>query len=213
MSDFLTNFRNSATAMRPVVSAFPGVFAGFGYSSGKYEAGRNKVDITGRPFVANVLDLIACHRRFSDSEKQFLYTNAGFIRDGFVLPADLPEPERDDHKWTPTWILCLGDLETREQFALALSSITGKEDALAALQGAFADHNKDQEGPGFCELPVVTLASEAYTTSQGKKNFRPLLDIDRWVTLPPWFRAPRLPADALKQPVSTDEFGDKDIPF
>jgi hypothetical protein len=199
MSNYLEKFRSSAAAMRSPVNPFPGTFIGFGYSTGEFLAGKNKTDMHGRQLVACVPDLIATWRRYSDANRQFYYAGAGFVRDGHVLAESTrPQPDREDLKWTPTWVLTLADQETREQFVLALSSITGKEDALSALQTAFVDHNEGQD-QAFCEVPIIELASDSYLTQAGKKNFKPLLDVVGWTAPPLWIRAPTLPPETIIQ--------------
>jgi hypothetical protein len=195
---------------------FPGTNVSFGYSTGKFEAGRNKTDISNKRLLAGVSELIACWRRYSDSDKQFFYSKAGYVRDGHVISlASHPQPDREELKWTPTWVLMLADPETREQYALALSSNSGKEDALSALQNAFVDHNTDQEAPGFWDMPIVELSSRSYTRSDNKTGYQPIIDVVGWATMPPWFRAPKLPPEALDskpKPSTTDEFG-QEVPF
>jgi hypothetical protein len=205
MSNYLEKFRSSAAAMRSPVNPFPGTFIAFSYSTGEFTAGKNKTDMHGRRLVALTLDLIATWRRYSDSDRQFYYAGAGFVRDGWVLSeSSRPQPDREDLKWVPTWILILADPETHEQYVLALSSITGKEDALSALQTAFVDHNEGQD-QAFCEVPIIELTSESYLTSQGKKNFKPLLDVVGWSAAPPWIRPPKLPPETIQK----DEPGPK----
>ena len=211
-ADILKKFRSSAAAMRPVTSQFPGTFIVYGYGSGKFEAGKNKTNLGGRKFLAAVIELIGGYRRYSDSEKKFFYAKCGYARSGHELTPEMnPAPDREDLRWTQTWVLCLADLETREQFALALSSISGKDAALSALQEAYVDHNAGRERVDF-EEPIISLASEfSHINSQGKKVFKPLLDIEDWVPLPPWFRVPRLPAE--EKPESSSDEPDQDIPF
>jgi hypothetical protein len=210
--DILQKFKSSAAAMRPVASPFPGTYTSFSYKTGKFEAGKNKADLGDRPLLAVVTELIATWRRYSNSERRFFYSNSGYVRAGHVLTeSSHPQPDREDLKWTPTWVLMALDQESREQFSLALSSTSGKEDALAALQNSFADHNAGRDRLDW-EEPIVSLASEAYTKADGKQGYRPIINVEGWATTPAWLRAPRLPTDEKETANSSDDFG-QDIPF
>jgi hypothetical protein len=201
----LSAYREIASALRSRVEGFDGfTHASFNGETGKYRAGKNKTDISGKRFVAGAHNVISGWQNYSAGDRKFYYGGHSYVRDGEepLLRAQLPD--RNEAYWLKSgqdpWSFCfylpLFDEETREHLILTTSSSGGK-DAVSDLIMAFADHN-DGRDPTDYEWPIVELSSDSYINTHDKRIFKPIFDIVGWIKPPAAFRLPKPPATTAK---------------
>jgi len=161
----------------------------FDYRNGQLLAGKNRVDVLGREFGADMLDVMGGFRQFVDKRPIYALTR---ILDPIIVPierAELGDTDKsrwleDKDPWTGVTVLPLFDPGTHEIFSYAAAF--GERGAASSLIGAYADHVAGAANPEAAEqLPLITFSVRKYPRNDGKGDaFALQIDIGGWIARP-----------------------------
>ena len=197
----LSAFREAAAQMKSR-EGFGGTIIKFNGETGHWTAGAGskKTIIDGRRLVLGVWLILRGYQKFVDSKPH--YHSLGFVRDRHQLPTrdmlgDLDKTcwRNNRDPWQITYYLPALDPDSRQHFMYTTDS-AGGQDALSALQTAFADHS-DAHRNAVPQWPLAELASDSYTNSYEKRIHIPIFQILEWLDPPPNFQAVAPPPNTL----------------
>jgi hypothetical protein len=151
-------------------------------NNGRWPAGKDKTDMTGRRLAADVPDAMHGFQKFENRKPIYVI---GRIADRYQPPdrSTLGDTNPDrwingKDPWASVVLLPMYDPETREPFIFTSSNDGGK-DAVTALVDAVVD-NVALHPDATNQLPVCELASDSYVNSRGKEIFKPIFEIVGW---------------------------------